>query len=134
MFFVFSLLYCKYIREEFKGLWKFNNIFINRITWPYAGLYNYNGRHIELFHVRWFVDRLTGPGFMSFWNAWSWCKFTDFPISLIITSEHQKQRFIINRIHVFSVADHQRIGIVFLFNSKLNDCVEWSTRAGRSSK
>ena len=27
----------------------------------HAGLYNYNGRQIELFHMKWFVDRLTWP-------------------------------------------------------------------------
>ena len=31
---------------------------------PHAG-YNYNGRQIELFHMKWFVDRLTGPRLMS---------------------------------------------------------------------
>ena len=41
--------------------------------WPHAGLYNYNGRQIELFHMKWFVDRLTGPRLMSLWNAWGWC-------------------------------------------------------------
>ena len=28
---------------------------------PHAGLYNYNGRQIKLFHMKEFVDRLTGP-------------------------------------------------------------------------
>ena len=34
---------------------------------PRAGLYNYNGRQIELFHLKWFnCDcSLTGPGLMS---------------------------------------------------------------------
>ena len=32
---------------------------------PHAGLYNYNGRQIELFHMKWFVGRLTGPRLMS---------------------------------------------------------------------
>ena len=33
---------------------------------PRAGLYNYyNGRQIELFHMKWLVDRLTGPRLMS---------------------------------------------------------------------
>ena len=32
---------------------------------PHAGLYNYNGRQIELFHMKWFVDRLTGARLMS---------------------------------------------------------------------
>ena len=40
---------------------------------PHAGLYNYNGRQIELFHMKWFVDRLTGTRLMSLWNAWGWC-------------------------------------------------------------
>ena len=35
---------------------------------PHAGLYNYNGRQIELFHMKWFVDRLTGPRLMSLRN------------------------------------------------------------------
>ena len=37
--------------------------FLTRL--PHAGLYNYNGRQIELFHMKWFVDRLAGPRFMS---------------------------------------------------------------------
>ena len=32
---------------------------------PHAGLYKYNGRQIELFHMKWYVDRLTGPRLMS---------------------------------------------------------------------
>ena len=29
---------------------------------PHAGLYNHNGRQIELFHMKWFnCDRLAGP-------------------------------------------------------------------------
>ena len=32
---------------------------------PHAGLYKYNGRQIELFHMKWHVDRLTGPRLMS---------------------------------------------------------------------
>ena len=34
---------------------------------PHAGLYNHNGRKIELFYMKWFnyVDRLTGPKLMS---------------------------------------------------------------------
>ena len=27
---------------------------------PHAGLYNYNGKQIEPFHMEWFVDRLIG--------------------------------------------------------------------------
>ena len=87
--FVFSLLCCKYICDiylsvqDFNGLWKFSNIFL--IGLPHAGLYNYNGRQINLFYVKWFVDRLTGPRFMSLWNAWGWYWCTNFLISLIIT-------------------------------------------------
>ena len=33
---------------------------------PHAGLYNYNGRQIELFDMKWFVVRLTEPRLMSF--------------------------------------------------------------------
>ena len=36
---------------------------------PRAGLYNYNGRQIELFHMKWFADRLRGPRLMSLQNA-----------------------------------------------------------------
>ena len=36
---------------------------------PHTGLCNYNGRQIELFHMKWFVDRLTGPRLMSLWNV-----------------------------------------------------------------
>ena len=48
--------------------------------WPHAGLYDYNGRQIELFNMKWFIlDRLTGPMVMSLWNALCWryctCKF-----------------------------------------------------------
>ena len=32
---------------------------------PHAGLYNYNGRYIELFHMKWFLDILTGPRLMT---------------------------------------------------------------------
>ena len=38
---------------------------MNLLTLPYAGLYNYNGRQVELFHMKWFVNRLTGPRLMS---------------------------------------------------------------------
>ena len=31
----------------------------------HAGLHNYNGRQIELFHRKWFVDRLTWPRLIS---------------------------------------------------------------------
>ena len=31
----------------------------------HAGLHNYNGRQIELFHMKLFVDRLTGPRLIS---------------------------------------------------------------------
>ena len=40
---------------------------------PHAGLYNYNGTQIELFNMKWFVDRLRMPMLMSLWNAWGWC-------------------------------------------------------------
>ena len=36
-----------------------------------------------------------------------------------------------DRMNVFNVVCQQRIRIVFLFNSKLNYCVEWSKCAGR---
>ena len=32
---------------------------------PHAGLYNYNARQTELFYMKWFLDRLTGPKLMS---------------------------------------------------------------------
>ena len=42
--------------------------------WPHAGLYKYNGRKIELFHINWLmVDSLAGPRLMSLWSAWDWC-------------------------------------------------------------
>ena len=40
---------------------------------PHAGHYNYNGRQIELFYMKCYVDRLTGPSLMSWWNDWGWC-------------------------------------------------------------
>ena len=36
---------------------------------PHTSLCNYNGTQIELFHMKWFVDRLTGPRLMSLWNV-----------------------------------------------------------------
>ena len=39
--------------------------------WPLAGLFNYNGRQIELFYMNGLiVDRIAGPMLMSLWNAW----------------------------------------------------------------
>ena len=35
----------------------------------HAGPYNYNGRQIEFFRMKWFVNRLTGPRLMSLQNA-----------------------------------------------------------------
>ena len=32
---------------------------------PHAGLYYYNGGQIKHFHMKWFIDRLTGPKLMS---------------------------------------------------------------------
>ena len=32
---------------------------------PHAGLHNYNRRRTELFYMKMFVDRLTGPRLMS---------------------------------------------------------------------
>ena len=85
-FFVFSLLCCKYIMwylfeyANSNGLCKFNNIFTRlqktfsnyeaKEECPHAGLYIYNGRQIELFHVKWFVDRLTVSRMMFLWNTW----------------------------------------------------------------
>ena len=55
--FVFSLLCCKYICDiylsmlSFNGSCKFNNIYLlTRL--PHASLCNYNGRQIELFHLK----------------------------------------------------------------------------------
>ena len=55
-FFVFSLLCCKYICDiylsmlDFDGLCKFKTTyFLTRL--PHAGLYDYNGRQIKLFHL-----------------------------------------------------------------------------------
>ena len=44
-----------------------------------------------------------------------------------------KQTKIYHLSNVFNVVYQQRIWTVFLFNSKLNDCAEWSKRAGRIS-
>ena len=61
--------------------------------WPHAGLYNYNGRQIELFHVNvLIVDRLKGHRLMSWWNAWGCCKFNNN------LRTKNKQGFIINRM------------------------------------
>ena len=76
-FLVFNLLCCKYICDiylsvqDFNGLWNSTTYLLTEL--PHAGLYNYNGRQIELFNMRWFVDRLKGPRLMSLWNAWGWC-------------------------------------------------------------
>ena len=32
---------------------------------PHTGLYNYNGVRIKHFHMKWFIDRLTGSKLMS---------------------------------------------------------------------
>ena len=32
---------------------------------PHAGLYNHNRRQIEPFHMKWFINILTGPRLMS---------------------------------------------------------------------
>ena len=95
-FLVFSLLCCKYIcvifiwviwilmayvQQQmassttylFTRLQKTFSSCEPKEEWPHAGLYNYNGRQIELFHMKWFVNRLTGPRLMSSWNAWGWC-------------------------------------------------------------
>ena len=48
---------------DFNGLCKFNNILTKLL---YAGLYNYNGRQIQLFYTNGLmVDKLTGPRLMS---------------------------------------------------------------------
>ena len=42
-----------------------------------------------------------------------------------------KQTKIYHKSNVFNVAYHQKIQIVFLFNSKLNDCTEWNKHANK---
>ena len=39
----------------FTRLQKTFSIFDPKEEWPHAGLYNYNGRQIELFHMKWFI-------------------------------------------------------------------------------
>ena len=44
---------------------------------PHAGLYDYDGKQIELFHMQWFnCGYITGPRLMSLWNAWDWYKLS----------------------------------------------------------
>ena len=50
---------------DFNGFCKFSNIFIRlqkifnsgepKVELPHAGLYNYNGRQIDFFHMKWFL-------------------------------------------------------------------------------
>ena len=50
---------------DFNGFCKFSNIFIRlqkifnsgepKEELPHAGLYNYNGRQIDFFHMKWFL-------------------------------------------------------------------------------
>ena len=73
--FVFSLHCRKFICDiylsmlDFNGLWKFNHIFINKITTCRS--YNFNGRQNRTFSYE-MVDRLTELRLM-LWNVWSWC-------------------------------------------------------------
>ena len=101
LFFVFSLLCCKYICDiylsmlDFNSLCKFNNIFtylqdyrrhsvaVNQKRNDHMQVYN--RRQIELFYINGLmVDRSTGPGLISLWCPWGWCYCTDFLVSLII--------------------------------------------------
>ena len=92
-FFVFSLLCCKYICDIYlsmldsKGLCKFNNIFIYKITEDIHSVAVSQRRndHMQVYIIImegkqnffiWnglIVDRLTGPKLMSLWNAWGYC-------------------------------------------------------------
>ena len=54
------------------------------------------------------------------------CKFNNLK-----TSNKTK---VYHKSNVFIVAYQQRIRIVFLFNSKINDCAERNKRAGEFSK
>ena len=55
---------------------------------------------------------------------------TDFPISFIITEEHQNKQKDWSKIESFNVTYQQRIRTVILFNSKLIDCAGWGKSAG----
>ena len=58
LFFVFSLLCCKYICDIIWVCWILMG-YAGSTTYlltklPHAGLYKYNGRQIELFYIKWF--------------------------------------------------------------------------------
>ena len=83
--------------------------------WPHAGLYNYVGRQIKGFHIKWF--------------NWCLCEMPDVGASVQKFNNNLrtlKQTKIYHKSNVFNVGYQQSIRIVFFFNSKLNDCAEWN--------
>ena len=118
---------------DFNGSCKFNNIFTNKITT--ADLCNYNGRQIKCFNLKWFNCELINRVWVDVFVKW-------LRLVLVYRRSYKfnnnlrtsKQTKIYHLSNVFNVVYQQRIWTVFLFNSKLNDCAEWSKRAGRISK
>ena len=69
-FFLFRLFCCKYICDIYLSMLNFNGLcssatyLLTRL--PHRGLYNYNGRQIELFHLKRFnYEYINRPGLMS---------------------------------------------------------------------
>ena len=55
-----SAAYASSITHLFTRLLKTFSSCEPKEEWPHTAIYSYNGRHIELFHMKCFVDRLTG--------------------------------------------------------------------------
>ena len=105
--------------------------------WQRPGLYNYNERQIELFHMKIKIENC-GEINRALVNVFVKClrlvlvyrlscNNKSLIISLIITWEHRNnnnKKKVYHKSNIFNVAYHQRILIVLFFNSKLNDCVE----------
>ena len=80
-FFVFSLLYCKYICDIylsatylFTRLQKTLSSCDSKEEWPHTGLYDWKAiEGKQNFLIGLIVDRLPGPRLMPLWNAWGCC-------------------------------------------------------------
>ena len=138
-FFVFSLLFAKYISDiylsmlDFNHLCKFNSICTYKITeeihvssckpkeeWPHAGLYNYNGRQIKPFYMKWFNSGQVNGTQLKFLRLVLVCRLS-CKFNNLRTS---KQTKVYQKSNAFNLAYQQRIPIVVLFHSKLNYCTE----------
>ena len=50
----FLMVYASSTKYLFTRLQKISSTCEPKEEWPHAGLYNYNGKQIELFHKKWF--------------------------------------------------------------------------------